>query len=99
MCTGDVALPSSGYSPRSMKPGMANHSGVAAEAVDHTLGLGELAGLTITNEAGPLSDVSILCSSIKRLFLCLCSKLLFKFTIFLSCLHPNPYAFNKCLTN
>lgn len=42
-----------------MKPGMANHSGVAtAETVDHTLGLGELAGLTITNEAGPLSDVS-----------------------------------------
>jgi len=56
--SGEVALTSSGYSPRQMKPGMANHSGVASEAVDHALGLGELAGLTVTDEAGPLSNVS-----------------------------------------
>ena len=56
---GEVALPSSGYSTRQMKPGMANHSGVPTEGLDHTLGLGELAGLTVTDEAGPLSDVSL----------------------------------------
>ena len=56
---GDVALTSSGYSPRQMKPGLGNHSGVSPEGVDHTLGLGELAGLTVTDEAGPLSDVRI----------------------------------------
>lgn len=57
--TGEVALPSSGYSTRQMKPGgMANHSGVPTEGLDHTLGLGELAGLTVTDEAGSLSDVS-----------------------------------------
>ena len=39
---GEVALPSSGYSTRQMKPGMANHSGVPTEGLDHTLGLGEL---------------------------------------------------------
>lgn len=53
-----MALPSSGYSPRSMKPGMMNHgSAASAESAVETLGLGELAGLSITNEAGPLSDV------------------------------------------
>lgn len=56
---GEVALPSSGYSTRQMKPGMANHSGVPTEGLDHTLGLGELAGLTVTDEAGPLSGVSL----------------------------------------
>ncbi|XP_066923122.1 striatin-3-like isoform X1 [Clytia hemisphaerica] len=55
---GDVALTSSGYSPRQMKPSLGNHSGVSPEGVDHTLGLGELAGLTVTDEAGPLSDNS-----------------------------------------
>jgi len=55
---GEVALPSPGYSPRQMKPGTPNHSGMSAEAVDVAIGLGELAGLTITNEASPLSDNS-----------------------------------------
>lgn len=53
---GEVALPSSGYSPRQMKPGISNHSGVPSAENDRTLGLGELAGLTVTDEAGPLSD-------------------------------------------
>ena len=44
-----------------MKPGMANHSGVpSAESLEVAIGLGELAGLTVTNEAGPLSDVRII---------------------------------------
>ena len=54
---GDVAL----LSPRQMKPGMVNHTGIIQTAdgtVDAPIGLGELAGLTVTNEAGPLLDVS-----------------------------------------
>ena len=54
---GDVAL----LSPRQMKPAMVNHAGIVQTAegtVDAPIGLGELAGLTVTNEAGPLLDVS-----------------------------------------
>ncbi|XP_057316600.1 striatin-3-like isoform X2 [Hydractinia symbiolongicarpus] len=55
---GDVALPSSGYSPRQIKPGLVNHSGAVVESVEVAIGLGELAGLTVTNEAGSLIDTS-----------------------------------------
>ena len=56
--TGDAAVPSSGFSQRQVKLGMVNHSGVAAESVEIAIGLGDLYGLTVTNEASPLSDVS-----------------------------------------
>ena len=56
--TGDAAVPSTGFSQRQVKPGMVNHSGIAAESVEIAIGLGDLYGLTVTNEASPLSDVS-----------------------------------------
>jgi len=53
---GDVALPSSGFASRSVKPHMINHSGIPQnETVEVALDLRDLAGLTVSNEASPLT--------------------------------------------
>ena len=60
MCLlGDVVLPSSNYAARPVTPGQLKDAVGPDDAMEVALRLGDLADLTVSNEAGPLSvDVS-----------------------------------------
>ena len=56
---GDVALPSSNYASRPVTPGQLKEP--PNDAMEVALRLGDLADLTVSNEAGPLSVDVCLC--------------------------------------
>ena len=56
---GDVVLPSSNFAARTVTPGQLKDS--PNDAMEVALRLGDLADLTVSNEAGPLTvDVSVI---------------------------------------